>query len=490
MFGNLIEKIKAGNLWHLIWIGVLASEILISAIVSLIGIAFHGRIVVDYMIAGFVTAMIVSAVVFAMFVHFIKQLRENEEELRAAQEQVNRKAEMENYAKNLEHIVTLRTECLNNALKELQQQKDFSEKLLSAIGATIAVLDCEGRIVRVNKAWETLRGFNEEEVKGKYVWDFMHEGSAHLARMTLEEMLVNKTATTFKIAVLTKDGRERTVLANNAVIADENGEVKYIIATGIDITEKEMMEEHLMEAQRLQSIATLVTGLSHNFNNILVGILGYAGLLRIKISSSDSRDTLQGADEMLKYIDIIENSVKKASEFIKHLMMFSKKTEYTKKDVSIGEIVGDVLDIIKSSFPKNILMESKLHCEPCKIKADRDRLRQALINICINAKDAMPEGGRLKIETLGKEIIQPEHILQKFGRYAIIKISDTGQGMDEETKRRIFEPFFTTKGLLHHTGLGLSIAHSIIKDHNGYIAVDNNSEAENGTTFTVYLPVV
>ena len=488
MFGNLIKKIKAGNLWHLVWMGVLASEILTSAIVSLMSILFHGRITADLMITGFVTAMIVSAVVVAMLIYFIKQLRKNEEEFREAQEQANRKTEMENYAKNLEHVITLRTERLNNALKELQQQKDFSDKLLSAIGATIAVLDCEGRIVRVNKAWETLRGFGEGDVKGKYVWDFMPERSVHLARMTLEEMLVNKITTTFKIAVLTKDGRERTVLANNAVIEDENGDVKYIIATGIDVTEKEMMEEHLMEAQRLQSIATLVTGLSHNFNNILVGILGYAGLLRIKLSASETRDTLQDADEMLKYIDTIENSVKKASEFIKHLMMFSKKTEYMKKDLSLDELVGDVLDIIKSSFPKNILMESKLDGDSCKIKADKGRLQQALINICINAKDAMPEGGRLKVEALIRDITRPENMLQRFGTYAIIKISDTGPGMDEETKRRIFEPFFTTKGLLHHTGLGLSIAHSIIKEHNGYISVDTNGEAEKGTTFTVYLP--
>lgn len=486
MPGSFIKKIKAGSLWHLVWIGVIVSEILTVSIVSVISIIFMGRITRDYLITGAVTAFIVATVVTSIIIYLVKQWRKSEEELMAAQEQLIRKAEIESYTKNLEHVVTLRTERLNNTLKNLRQQKDFMDRLISTVGALIVVLDHEGKIVMFNKACEDVTGFKEDEVKLKHVWDlFIPERFIPTVRMAFDELLVQKIPNTFKNPWLTKDGREKTILWNNTVIVDEKDRISYAIATGIDITKKELMEEHLMESQRMQSIATLVTGLSHNFNNILVGILGYAGLLRIKISTLDHRDT----DEMLRYIDVIENSVKKASEFIKHLMMFSKKVEYMKKDICLDEIIGDVLEIIGSSFPKNILIEAKLQGEHYKIRADKDRLQQAVLNICINAKDAMPEGGRLKIETFHRELRQPEHALQMSGMYAVINISDTGHGVDEETKRRIFEPFFTTKGLLHHTGLGLSIAHSIIKDHNGYIAVDNNSEAEKGTTFTVYLPV-
>ncbi len=486
MSGNLIKKIKTGNLWHLVWLSVIVSEILTASIVSVISIIFRGKITHDYLITGAVTACIVAAVVTAIIIYLVKQCRENEEEIRAAQDQLIRKTEIENYTKNLEHVVSLRTERLDNALKYLQQQKDFMDRLISTVGALIVVLDHEGKIVMFNKACEEVTGFKEDEVKLKHVWDLLVPARfIPTMRMAFDELLVQKIPNTFKNPWLTKDGREKTILWNNTVIVDEKGRISYVITTGIDVTEKE-----LMESQRLQSIATLVTGLSHNFNNILVGILGYAGLLRIKISAPDSRDTNQDIGEMLKYIDTIENSVKKASEFIKHLMMFSKKAEYVKKDINLNELVGEVLEIIKSSFPKNILIEAKLQGEPYKIMADKDRLQQAVINICINAKDAMPEGGRLKIEAFSRELIQPEHMLQKFGMYAIIRISDTGHGMEEETKLRIFEPFFTTKGLLHHTGLGLSIAYSIVKEHNGYITVDNNSEAEKGTMFTVYLPVV
>lgn len=394
------------------------------------------------------------------------------------------KTEVENYTKNLEHVISLRTERLNNALKEVQQEKGFIEKLLSTIGATIAVLDRQGKIIKVNRAWEDMRGYTEDEVKGKYVWDLMPSDSAHLAKIIFEEMLVYKAPTTFKIKLLTKDGKEKIALANNAVITDENNEAKYIIATGIDITEKELLEEHLMESQRLQSIATLVTGLSHNFNNILVGVVGYAGLLRIKLSSIDHKDI----NELLKYVDTIEDSANKASELIRHLAAFSKKAEFRTEETNLNDIVTDLIDMIKPIFPKFVTIESQLQDGLYKITADRNKIQQAVLNICLNARDAMPEGGRLLIETCNKDIIKPEHTLQKLGKYVLIRISDTGQGMDEETKRRVFEPFFTTKGLLHHTGLGLSIAYNTVKNHRGYITVE--SEIGKGTTFTIFLPAV
>jgi PAS domain S-box-containing protein len=392
------------------------------------------------------------------------------------------KSEVESYTKNLEHVINLRTERLNNALAELQQEKEFIEKLLSTIGATIAVLDSEGKFVKVNRAWEELRGYTEEEVRGKYVWDLMPPDSAHVAKAMFEEMLVYKAPTTFKIRTLTKDGSEKIVLANNAVFKDENGDVKYIIASGIDITEKEYLEKHLMESQRLQSIATLITGLSHNFNNILVGVVGYAGLLRMELSSIEH----QRKADILKYIDTIENSANRASELIKHLYAFSKKAEYETKKINLNDVINNLINIIAFSFPKSISVEYHLQDNLYNVNGDQEKIRQAILNICLNARDAMPEGGTLRIETLNKEIVKPEHVLQQLGKYAVIKISDTGHGIDEETKHRIFEPFFTTRGLLTHTGLGLSMAYTTIKNHNGYITVE--SEVGKGTTFTIFLP--
>lgn len=393
------------------------------------------------------------------------------------------KSEIENYTKNLEYIINLRTERLSNTLKELQHEKEFIEKLFSTIGATIVVLDREGRIVKVNKAWEDLREYTEDEVKGKYVWDLMPPESAHIARTMFEEMLAYKAPTTFKIKVLTKSGKEKIIMSNNAVLTDENGDVKYIIGSGIDITEKEALEKYLIESQRLQSIATLVTGLSHNFNNILVGVLGYAGMLNAELSSIEHPKKT----EIMKYIEIIENSANRASELIKYLMMFSRKQEYQMAELNINNLINETYQIISATFSKSISIQTDLQKDIWLIKADKSRIQQALLNMCINAKDAMPEGGILKIETFNMDVIKPEHALQHPGRYVVIRISDTGHGIDEETKNRMFEPFFTTRGLLTHTGLGLSIAYNVIKNHDGYITVE--SVVGKGSTFTIFLPV-
>ncbi len=235
--------------------------------------------------------------------------------------------------------------------------------------------------------------------------------------------------------------------------------------------EMERLRKSLEDSLRLQATAQLTKGLSHNFNNILVGILGYAGLIRIKLSQIEGKEI----PEVLNYVDTIEQSANRASELIKHLITFSDKVEYEKTDIHINDLVRHVIEIIRLSFPENIRIETCLHDNLPYINADRYKLEQAILNICINAKDAMPNGGELKIETfdVGE------------GNVAL-RITDTGCGMDEETKRRIFEPFFTTKGLASHLGLGLSITMSIIRQHEGFIRVD--SEPGKGTEFIIYLP--
>jgi PAS domain S-box-containing protein len=398
--------------------------------------------------------------------------------------------ELANYAKNLEHVVQLRTERLNDAMKELQRQKEFVEKLISTVGALIVVLDTGGKLVMINKACEEATGYKDEEVKGRSAWDFLREDSLEATKKTFSELLTLKTPNSNKNVVLTKDGRERDILWNNTVLTEENGDVKYVISTGIDVTEKKLIEEYLVESQRLQSVATLVRGLSHNFNNILVGVLGYAGLLRMKLSNLHKECQKEGLShdisELIKYIDTIESSAGKAADLIKNLLLFSKKTEYMKIEMSLNDIIRDVLIMLAPSLPGYIAIETRFDESLRPVKADRDRIKQALLNILINAADAMNEGGTLRVETSDEDISIQKQPMQPAGRYAAITIRDTGHGMDEETKSRMYEPFFTTKGLLDHTGLGLSITHSIIKDHNGYITVD--SEPGKGTTFTIYFP--
>lgn len=253
-----------------------------------------------------------------------------------------------------------------------------------------------------------------------------------------------------------------------------------ILKAVIDIAESlynkkelEKIRKDKEDMMRLQSLSQLIKGLSHNFNNILVGILGYAGLIRMKLL--ESKD-VQELGEIVKYIDIIEKSSERAAGLIKHLITFSSKMTYEKQDMDINNTITKVLEIISLSFPQDIKIETVLKENLPFIHADKDNIAQAILNICINTKEAMPKGGVLKIETA----VEHDHV--------IIKISDSGCGMDEDTKRRIFEPFFTTKGIVDHLGLGLSISHSIIREHGGFIRVE--SEQGKGTEFTVYLPVL
>jgi PAS domain S-box-containing protein len=407
-------------------------------------------------------------------------------------EALNDKKELATSRRHMEQLLT-----------ELQDQNDFTDSIISTVGSLIVVLDPKGKIVLFNKACEETTGFSEEEVRGKYIWDcLIPENFRNSVRMVLDDLIMQKSPSSYKNAWLTKDGSEKMIAWNNTVAVNKKGEVKYIIGTGIDVTEKEKLEKSLMESLRLQSIATLVRGLSHNFNNLLVGILGYAGLLRIKISamqqstssslesmcSEEKKEFLEDTAEMIKYLDVIENSGNKSSDLIKHLMTFSRKAEYEKENININEPVESVIDFIKISFPNTIHIETRLQNDIEKICGDAAKLEQAILNICINAKEAMPLGGTLNIQTANDGNLTDDlhQITALHEKYVIIRITDTGEGMSEEVKQRIFEPFYTTKSLLTHTGLGLSTTYSIVKEHNGFITV--NSEPDKGSTFTIYIP--
>lgn len=391
--------------------------------------------------------------------------------------------EVDNYTKNLEYVIEARTERLNRTLKEFKQQKDFMDMLVSTVGALIVVLDVNGRIVMFNKTCEDLTGYKEEEVKETFLWDqLVPERALPALRIVFDELVEQKAPISIKNPWLTKEGLEKTILWNNTVVTDES-EIKYVIATGIDVTEKEQLEAHLWESQRLRSIATLVSGLSHNFNNILVGVLGYAGLLRLKLGTVEHKDVR----EIIGLVDIIENSANKAADLIKNLRMFSKKTNYKTTSIDINETVKDVLNIITPSFPRIFTIETNLQEGLEMINADSDQLQQALLNICLNGKEAMPEGGKLKIETFSEEITKSERPLQRSGKLIAVRISDTGGGITADVQSRVYEPFFTTKNPLEHIGLGLSLVYNTIKDHNGYIVL--NSKPGKGTSFTVYIPV-
>jgi PAS domain S-box-containing protein len=242
------------------------------------------------------------------------------------------------------------------------------------------------------------------------------------------------------------------------------------------------LQEQLLQAQKMEAIGLLAGGIAHDFNNLLGGVLGYASFIKQLIKDSDA---------IHPYINTIEMSARRAAELTQQLLGFARGGKYLAKPVSVNSVVGQTVKLLEGSLDKSIQVRQWTEPDLWLVEADAGQIQQALLNICINARDAMPGGGWLTIEThnvVWDEKSPALYPSAKPGPYVLLSITDTGIGMDRETQRKIFEPFFTTKERDKGTGLGLAMVYGIVKNHGGYITVD--SEVGEGATFKIYLPAL
>ncbi|MFZ5996260.1 MAG: ATP-binding protein [Nitrospirota bacterium] len=273
-----------------------------------------------------------------------------------------------------------------------------------------------------------------------------------------------------------------------------------MVAAEFEFLEKEESQQRLMkeviQEQKLKSINVLVGGVAHNFNNMLVGVLGYASLMNMKLQQARGSNTpVQGEllDELLRHTESIETAAQRAQGLATELGILSRGTlleEKTSYSLSLNAFLTKFRDLLAHTFPKTISIVTELADDLALIKGDISQIEQAILNICINSKDAMPEGGTLRITTANLRVAESDsrHPYLAPGSYVTITITDTGTGIDEETLSHIFEPFFTTKPVDKGTGLGLATAYAIIKVHGGHIAVE--STPGKGTTCTIHLPAL
>ena len=280
----------------------------------------------------------------------------------------------------------------------------------------------------------------------------------------------------FEAELLKSDGSTLTAHITGATLCDANGSV--IGCTGFikDFSEEHKMEMQLLQAQKLQAIGAITNEITHDFNNILGGIMGYASLIL-----SDMETDNRHYDD----IQTILEASRKAAALTSQLLSFSRKQKYQIKPVWINDVALEILTMISSTF-KKIEIESNLYPDIAVVEADSNRLQQVLMNLCINARDAMPDGGVLTVETENVIIDDESEIDLAAGPYVLIRVTDTGHGMDTETVTKIFEPFFTTKENKSGSGLGLAISQRIIRSLGGEIKVE--SEMGKGTNFQVYMP--
>lgn len=387
------------------------------------------------------------------------------------------------------HAVPLRNESdgtfIHLALmRDITQQKQAEQKireqglLLDVSSDAILVRNIHNRILFWNQGAERLYGWKAEEVVGKNVLQLLYKDiSPQLEDAYLRVM--NTGEWRGELHQLTKEDKVIIVESRWILIRDDNGQPKSILSVNTEITQQKQLEAQLLRSQRLESIGTLAGGIIHDLNNILSPILMSVQLLQKKLPDSQSQQILQ----------TLENNVKRGANLLKQVLSFARGVEGKRTIVQIQPLINEIEQIIVQTFPKSIICQIDIPKNLWYVRGDTTQLHQVLINLVVNARDAMPNGGTLRIEA--ENLVIGEHSAQinidaKVGSYIAIVVTDTGMGMSSEVQQRIFEPFFTTKEIGKGTGLGLSTALGIIKNHGGFLNV--YSQVGRGTQFTLYLP--
>lgn len=341
----------------------------------------------------------------------------------------------------------------------------------------------DGHINTVSPSIKTITGYSVEEFLNNpdLRIDIVHKEDrenfkSHIER--LEKDTFQEGSLEFRI--ITKDGEEKWI-SHACSPVNIGGKFSGRRVVNRDITAYKRLEEHLAQSQKMEAIGTLAGGIAHDFNNMLQGILGYASLLKLKIPETDP---------MYKPIDVIERTAEKAAELTQQLLGFARKGKFLIESLNLNNLVEEVLKIITRTFDRAIEIKTLLSDELWYIEGDKSQIENVILNLCVNARDAMPKGGSLTITTYNREVKEGDlsYSFAKPGRYVVLSVEDSGIGMDQETMKHIFEPFFTTKEVGKGTGMGLAMVYGVVKNHNGFITVD--SELGKGSIFTIYLPAI
>ncbi len=375
--------------------------------------------------------------------------------------------------------------------EELEKSEMFLNQVLENIPDMIFVKDAETlSLVRLNKAGEDLLGCSRDDLLGKTDYDLLPQSEAE--SFSSKDKLALATGKLVDIPEEEMDTKlkgKRILRTKKLPVLDSSGNPQYLLSISEDITdrkraelESENLKRQLLHAQKMEAIGTLAGAISLDFNNILQVVLGYSELLLAGEKENDPD---------YSNVQKIYEAGKNGAELIKGLLTFSRKSEPDLSQCDLNQEIVQVRSFLTRTIPKTISIELKLSDDLDPIQADRSQMSQVLMNLAINARDAMPDGGTLTIETSNVELNETycrQHIEVDPGRYVLLAVSDTGSGMDNETLAHIYEPFFSTKEVGKGTGLGLSTVYGVIKNHRGQIQC--HSEPGQGTTFNIYLPAI
>jgi PAS domain S-box-containing protein len=376
----------------------------------------------------------------------------------------------------------------HRAVKEaLKISETRLRTLIDTLPDLVWLKDVGGVFLACNKRFERLYGAKEADIVGKTDYDFVDRKLADFFReKDREAMAAGKPCLNEEEVAFTDDGHKELLETIKTPMFDPQGCLIGVLGIARDITERrraqeerEKLQGQLLQSQKIEAVGQLAGGVAHDLNNLLSPIIGYSELLRTDLDRGDHR---------YKAVDAILNAGFRARDLVHQLLAFSRKQTLVFKPINLNLVIEEFENLLRRAIPEDITMEIALATQTRSVMADAGQIEQVIMNLVVNAADAMPNGGRLTLETAMVELddaYAATHPTVRPGPHLMLAITDTGYGMDEATRQRIFEPFFSTKGE-RGTGLGLATVFGIVKQHNGSIWV--YSESGKGTSFKVYLP--
>jgi len=364
--------------------------------------------------------------------------------------------------------------------KRAEEQIKEQAALLDQAQDAILVRDLDHNILFWNKGAENIYGWSAKEVIGKNAEEILFKERSKQFD-TAREAIIEEGEWQGEMHQVRRDGSEIVVGSRWTLVRDEQGQPTSILIINTDVTEKKRMESQFLRAQRMESIGTLAGGIAHDLNNVLSPILMAIDMLQLRVADENSK----------KWFEVLRTNAQRGASMVRQVLSFARGVEGERVALQPKHLIKEIVKILRETLPKSIEINFQAPNDLWIISADATQMHQVLMNLCVNARDAMPEGGSIAIKAENvyvDENYARMHIEAKPGRFVVITVSDTGPGMTAEVQSRIFEPFFTTKEMTKGTGLGLSTALTIVKSHGGFINV--YSELHKGSQFSVYLPAL
>jgi PAS domain S-box-containing protein len=370
---------------------------------------------------------------------------------------------------------------LKQAQKEKIREQLFTEAVIESLPGIFYICNENLELLRWNKSLETTSGFAADELLHKSLFSFFLEKDWEIIRKRIIDRIQNIADAPIELYAINREGKRMPFLFSSSIL-DIDG-TRYLIGTGVDISDRKKIEMELQQARKMEAIGTLAGGIAHDFNNILSAIIGYTELSQLEILP-DSRAA--------GFLAGIHQAAIRARDLVRQILIFSRKQDNSLLPVEIAPVVNEALRLIRSSVPSSITIKTDIRATGARIKGDPTRIHQMTLNLCTNAYQAIGEDpGTMQVSlrrvNIAADNRDPESG-QTAGRFVRLQVCDDGPGMDRKTQERIFEPYFTTKDMGKGTGLGLALVDSIVKEHNGRITVDSSTDS--GTRFNVYLPLL